>query len=46
MGIRGANPLTVTTQQMKYLGINLANETEDLYCEELEILKKKKREKH
>lgn len=45
--IRGANPFAVTTQQMKYLGVNLANETEDLYREKLEILKKKKeREKH
>lgn len=43
--IRGANPFAV--QQMKYLGVNLANETEDLYREKLEILKKKKeREKH
>lgn len=43
--IRGANPFAVTTQQMKYLGVNLANETEDLYREKLEILKKKKRER-
>lgn len=44
--IRGANPFAVTTQQMKYLGVNLANETEDLYREKLEILKKKKRERN
>ena len=38
--IKESTPFTIATKRFKYLGINLPNETKELYTENYKILKK------